>query len=221
MDRHRTTGRRRFALSIAAVPLLAAGIQPVLACRAPPQGMSAQQQLASATDVSLARAVRATPWIPARRPVDVAKLIEATLTPVWEKEPSGFKSGHWAQGAPRPRGAHPVQYEFVVEKRWLGPDTPGFTIMGVSVQEDRDAYLPEADFRKAAFWAAGGGRLSRGAASCYLSPSFVIGERYVIFQGQPIIARSFEHVATVNGQPDPDDRWLRYVEEGLGAVGLD
>lgn len=221
MDRYCTTGRRRFTLSIAAVLLLAAGIQPVLACRAPPQGMSAQQQLASATDVSLARVVRATPWTPARRPADIATLIEATLAPVWEQEPPELKRVHWAQGAPRPRGPHPVEYEFVVEKRLLGPDTSGFTILGTSAHEDRNAYLPEADFREAAFWAAGGGRLKLRAASCYLSPSFVIGERYLIFQGQPIIARSFEHVATVNGQPDPDDRWLKFVEETLRAVGMD
>lgn len=198
------------------VLLLAGAASPVHACRFLPQRIGAQEQVARATDVSLAKVVRATPrpHPPPHRPPD---------TPAWFVPYQGWNPALW-QSAPPDRGeAHyrvqyPVEYEFVVEKRWRGTDRETFTLMGVSPPTTYVDPGPQANQGREEFWEPGGGRFSR-LHFCTIDPWFVVGERYLVFVGDPVIARSYEHVATIEGRANPDDKWLRYVDAALG-VGL-
>jgi len=210
--------RKRYVTrrAAAAVFSLLAGMQAAWACRTPPMNLSAEQQLAYASDVSLARVVRATPLKdPAAPAIDRVKLVDRAMAPVWERELPGFPGRQTPFGAGQPGGSYPVEYEFVVERRFLGPDRPSFTIIGTFQEPEGAGSRPEADFRQEAFWAPGGGRLVTEVATCYPNPSFAVGERYLVFQGRPMSARGAEHVATVDGRPDPDDQWLKYVEQTL------
>ncbi|OIJ42705.1 hypothetical protein LO55_4502 [Massilia timonae] len=112
---------------------------------------------------------------------------------------------------------YPVEYEFVVEKRWRGADRATFTLMGVSPPTAFHDPGPEADQSREEFWEAGGGRYAR-MHLCSIEPWFVVGERYLIFVGHPVTARSYEHVATIEGRANPDDKWLAYVEERLSPA---
>jgi hypothetical protein len=53
---------------------------------------------------------------------------------------------------------------------------------------------------------------------CSIEPWFIVGERYLVFVGEPVIARSYEHVATVEGRANPGDKWLAYIEERLSPA---
>jgi hypothetical protein len=52
---------------------------------------------------------------------------------------------------------------------------------------------------------------------CVLRPDFTVGEMYLVFRGTPLTWRSFEHIESVRGRPNPGDRWLSYVREKLGG----
>ncbi|MEM8513888.1 hypothetical protein RCH14_003224 [Massilia sp. MP_M2] len=152
---------------------------PAQACRVPPvaQVVSPEQQIAMATDVSVARVTEAIP------------------SPLW--------SGG---------GRQLVDYTFEVQQRILGLPEQGFTISGA-----RGMTRPppsSVDHSDDAFWERGGGRLYNDA-DCVLRPDFIVGESYLIFRGKPATWRSFEHIATVRGRPDADDKWLSYVMEKL------
>jgi len=194
--------------------LLAGAVQPVIACRFLPQRISAEEQVARATDVALVKVVRATPrpHPPPPRPPD---------TPAWMVPYQGWNPALW-QSTPPDRGdehylvQYPVEYEFVVEKRWRGTDRKIFTLMGVSPPTTFADPGPQANQGLEAFWEPGGGRFGR-LHFCTIEPWFVVGERYLVFVGKPVIARSYEHIATIEGRANPDDRWLRYVDAALGA----
>lgn len=153
------------------------------ACHAPPreQLVTPAEQIALATDVSLARVVRATPS-------------------------SSFLSGT------RP----PFEYEFEVQQRLLGYPVQRFVLVGAQ-GETRPA-PPSDDHSDATFWQRGGGRLYNDP-DCVLRPNFTVGETYLIFRNARPTWRSFEHIATVQGHPDPHDKWLVYVKENLANRG--
>lgn len=205
---------KRLNTAVLLALLLAGAAQPVIACRSLPQRIGAQEQVARATDVSLVRVMRATPRPhPApQRPPD---------TPAWMLPYQGWNPALW-QSTPPDRGdehylvQYPVEYEFVVEKRWRGADRKTFTLMGVSPPTTFADPGPQANQGREAFWEPGGGRFGR-LHFCTIEPWFVVGERYLVFVGKPVIARSYEHVATIEGQANPGDKWLRYVDAALGA----
>lgn len=149
------------------------------ACYAPPreQVVTPEELLALATDVSVARVVRATP----------------SPVPAFGGRPS-------------------VEYEFEVQQRILGPDVPGFVLIGAK-GETRPA-PSSSDHSDKAFWERGGARLYNDP-DCVLRPNFVVGEHYLVFRGKPATWRSFEHIETVRGRPNPDDKWLSWVVERL------
>lgn len=153
------------------------------ACFAPPmeQVVTPDEQIALASDVVVARVVRATP-----------------LAPLLSHSNGG--------------GRPAVEYEFDVQERLLGPDERRFVLIGAQGENRRAS--PSNDHRDDAFWQRGGGRLHNDS-DCVLRPNFVVGEHYLIFRGKPATWRSFEHIETVRGRPDPDDRWLAYVKEKL------
>lgn len=152
------------------------------ACRTPPlkQVVTPEQQIAIATDVSVARVIRATP---------------APLS----------------AGGGRPA----IAYEFEVQERISGSADTQFTLIGAS-GETRPS-PGSSDHSDDAFWEQGGGRLYNDS-DCVLRPNFTLGETYLVFRGSPPTWRSFEHIASVGGRPNPDDKWLMYVKAKLGEV---
>lgn len=206
---------KRYKTTMLLALLLSASVaQPAQACRFLPQRQSAQEQLARATDVSLVRVVRALP-----RPTPAPRRPSATLA--WLEAHQGWNpalpdSALAAAGDEHYLASYPVEYTFQVEKRWRGTDRKTFTLTGTSPPTTWHDPGAEADQRREEFWAAGGGRFGR-LFLCKIDPWFIVGERYLVFVGDPVIARSYEHVATIDGQANPDDKWLRYIDDALGA----
>ncbi|WP_306393850.1 hypothetical protein [Telluria beijingensis] len=116
--------------------------------------------------------------------------------------------------------AHPIgddifEYRFIVLKRLAGPDTQSFTVQGLAPDSRFASDQGEhADHDGPRFWARGGGRVMNDP-SCTLRPWFTLGESYLVILDQPYTRRSFEHIATVDGQFDAKDKWLNYVEARL------
>jgi hypothetical protein len=151
------------------------------ACRTPPmeQVVTPEQQIAIATDVSVARVIRATP------------------SPL-----------------PASGGRPSVEYEFEVEERILGPDEPRFVIIGA--RGETRPRPGSTDHSDKEFWERGGGRLCNDS-DCVLRPNFTVGERYLVFRGNPATWRSFERIEFVRGRPNAEDKWLAYVKARLGG----
>jgi hypothetical protein len=149
------------------------------ACRKPPaeQMVTPDQQIALATDVSVARVIRATP---------------STL--------------------PALGGRPSVEYEFEVQQHLLGFPQSRFILVGA--QGETRPGPSSSDHSDGKFWERGGGRLYNDP-DCVLRPDFIVGEHYLIFRGKPATWRSFEHIETVRGRPNPNDRWLSFVKEKL------
>lgn len=149
------------------------------ACAVPPrqQMVTPEEQIALATNVALAKVVRATP-LPMQN------------------------SG----------GRPSVEYEFEVQERLLGSEEQRFVLIGAN--GDTRPNSSSNDHSDEAFWQRGGGRLYNDP-DCVLRPNFVIGENYLVFRGKPATWRSFEHIVTVRGKPNSDDRWLSYAKEKL------
>ena len=160
--------------------LLGALVSPVShACRVPPrqQLVTPDEQIAMATDISLAKVVSVNP--------------SATL------------AGGW-----RPS----VDYAFQVQERLLGPNEQRFVLVGA--QGETRPPPSSSDHSDEAFWQRGGGRLYNDP-DCMLRPGFILGEYYLVFRGPNATWRSFEHIRTVDGQPDAGDKWLSYVKAKL------
>jgi hypothetical protein len=136
-----------------------------------------EEQIALATDVTLAKVIWATP-----------------------SSISNFG------------GRPPVEYEFEVQERLLGLGAQRFVLIGASGETRPDS--SSSNHGEDAFWQRGGGRLYNDP-DCVLRPNFVVGETYLIFRGKPATWRSFEHIETVRGKPDTDDKWLSYVRDKL------
>lgn len=149
------------------------------ACYTPPreQVVTPEEQITLATDVSLAKVIRATP----------------SPIPSFGGRPS-------------------VEYEFEVQERLLGPGQQRFVLIGA--QGETRPNPSSNDHSDKAFWQRGGGRLYNDP-DCVLRPNFVVGENYLIFRGKPATWRSFEHIETVRGKPNTDDKWLSYAREKL------
>lgn len=119
--------------------------------------------------------------------------------------------------------AHPIgddtfEYRFAVLKRLAGPDTQSFTVHGTVPDSHFASDQGErADHDGPTFWARGGGRVMNDP-SCTLRPWFTLGESYLVILDQPYTRRSFEHIATVDGQFDASDKWLAYVEARLSPA---
>jgi len=116
--------------------------------------------------------------------------------------------------APNGGGRPTVEYEFEVVQRILGPDEARFTLIGA--KGETRMQQPASDHGDEGFWQRGGGRLYNDS-DCVLRPNFAVGESYLIFRDKPATWRSFEHIETVRGRPNPDDKWLTYVVEKLGS----
>jgi len=118
----------------------------------------------------------------------------------------------------QPIGDDTFEYRFVVLKRLAGSDTQSFTLQGIA-PDSRFASQPgdRADHDGLKFWARGGGRVMNDP-SCTLRPWFALGESYLVILDQPYTRRSFEHIATIDGQFDANDKWLSYVEARLNAA---
>ncbi|MEF9926821.1 MAG: hypothetical protein RR775_17720 [Massilia sp.] len=152
------------------------------ACRLPPreQVVTPEELLALATDVTLAKVIRATP------------------SPI------------------RNSGGRPsVEYEFEVQERLLGPEEQRFVLIGASGKTRPNP--SSNDHSDKTFWERGGGRLYNDP-DCVLRPNFAVGENYLVFRGQPATWRSFEHIETVRGKPDTDDKWLSYAKDKLESL---
>jgi hypothetical protein len=102
------------------------------------------------------------------------------------------------------------RFDFEVVKRLTGPDHQTFSVRGVESSVPVDV-APAGDHSDRRFLQSGGGRLHNDP-DCIIRPSFVVGKSYLAFLGQPVTHLSFEEIPLVDGQPDPTDFWLRYVE---------
>lgn len=105
-----------------------------------------------------------------------------------------------------------MEYEFEVQERLLGLGVQRFVLVGANGETRPDS--SSSNHSDDAFWQRGGGRLYNDQ-DCVLRPNFLVGETYLIFRGKPATWRSFEHIETVRGKPDTDDKWLSYVREKL------
>lgn len=171
--------RRAWAacLALGMASMLACGA--VHACRLPPveQRRTAEEQLAGAQDVALARVLRAVPL-----------------------------------------GGRAVRYDFDVVRRLAGPERQALSIQG-SAQPAMHRPIVTDDHDDPRFLERGGGRLVN-EPDCVLRPHFAVGEVYLVFLDQPAGWRSFEHIASTNGQYDASDSWLRLVEATLASRAL-
>jgi hypothetical protein len=102
-----------------------------------------------------------------------------------------------------------VRYDFVVDRRLLGPERREFSVTGRAVGKymEREDSMDHSD---AGFWQHGGGRLMN-EGDCVIRPAFRLGQRYLMFMDQTATWRSYERIATNN------DKWLAYVEDKLRA----
>lgn len=112
-------------------------------------------------------------------------------------------------------GGSAVEYRFVVRQRLAGADQTSFTLMGGTASGNhRDSSFDR--HTAPVFWQHGGGR-TINESDCIISPSFVLGESYLVFQGSPATWRSFEKIETVGGKVDENDQWLAYVKSRLAT----
>lgn len=130
----------------------------------------------------------------------IAQAVDVSLVLV--QEASAIEPGH-------------VRYDFVVEKRLRGPSRDRFSLV-VRADSAEESRSYSEDHTDAAFWQPGGGRLSN-YSDCEIHPRFTVGERYLVFYGDPVTKRSFERIRTIKGQASGEDRWLAYVEQRLSG----
>jgi hypothetical protein len=105
-----------------------------------------------------------------------------------------------------------VEYEFEVQECLLGLGVQRFVLIGAN-GEMRPA-SSSSNHGDEAFWQRGGARLYNDP-DCVLRPNFLVGETCLFFRGKPATWRSLEHIETVRGKPNADDKWLSYVREKL------
>ncbi len=112
-------------------------------------------------------------------------------------------------------GGSAVEYRFVVRQRLAGADQASFTLMGLTASGNhKDSSFEH--HTAPAFWKHGGGR-TINESDCVVSPSFVLGESYLVFQNSPVTWRSFEKIETIDGNIDENDQWLMYVKTRLAT----
>jgi hypothetical protein len=64
------------------------------------------------------------------------------------------------------------------------------------------------------FWQRGGGRVMN-EPDCLIYPDFAVGGTYLVFLDSPWTWRSFEKIELLDGAIDDRDKWLAYVKAGL------
>lgn len=124
-------------------------------------------------------------------------------------------------------------YEFEVQEHLFGADEKRFVIYGIRLAskshelEEQGSLWPSyrksfiarstdrfrvaggvaqsPDHSDAAFWEWGGGRLYNDTA-CLILPHFTLGETYLVFRGAPLNRRSYEHISTVDGRLNRNDK---------------
>ena len=164
-------------------------VQDAWACRLPPAGqlMDVDEQIAQASDVSLAQVVAATPL--AGNTVEYRFVV-------------------------RQRLAGPAQRTFTLRGRGAAPHAaPAFLSGGTAGAGERETSTFE-HHTAPAFWQRGGGR-TMNEADCAIHPVFTLGDSYLVFQNSPWTWRSFEKIEVVDGAVDEGDQWLAYVKAGL------
>lgn len=115
-------------------------------------------------------------------------------------------------------GGAAVEYRFVVRQRLAGAEQASFTLMGSTPSgKHQDSSFDR--HMAPVFWQHGGGR-TINESDCVISPSFVLGESYLVFQGSPATWRSFEKIETVDGNVDEKDQWLAYVKNRLATRAM-
>jgi hypothetical protein len=109
-----------------------------------------------------------------------------------------------------------TEYNFVVQKRVSGFTQENYTLKS-RFGEGRDEESSFGNHEDKEFWGRGGGRLTNDT-DCVIYPKFVVGNSYLAFFGQTLTRRSFEKIDNINGQPNMNDRWLRYVENKIRII---
>lgn len=164
-------------------------VQDAWACYRPPprQLMSVEEQVALASDVSLATVVAATPL--GGDAVDYRFVVLQRL-------------------------AGPDRNSFELRGRGAGrQDAMGVRFGAPGDLPERETST--FDHHTApSFWQRGGGR-SMNEADCLIHPVFTVGHSYLVFLGSPWTWRSFERIEVVEGAVDEGDRWLAYVKAAL------
>jgi hypothetical protein len=69
-----------------------------------------------------------------------------------------------------------------------------------------------------AFWKRGGGRVMNDT-DCAIYPDFAVGSTYLVFLDTPWTRRSFEKIGGSKGITGNGDQWLAYVKAGLEKQG--
>lgn len=110
---------------------------------------------------------------------------------------------------PRYDNGREVDYQFLVLKRFAGPDKLLFSISGRAPGRSRNTTFD--NHRDQAFWQRGGGRVMNDT-DCVIYPDFVVGKTYLVFRDPPMTWRSFEEIETADGRSGDDDKWLVYVQ---------
>lgn len=164
-------------------------VQDAWACRVPPasQLMGVDEQIALASDVSLAQVVAATPL--------EGNVVEYRFVVLQ-------------------RLAGPERRTFTLRGRAAGTSGASAFLAGGPADAGERENTSFERHTAPPFWQRGGGRTMNGA-DCAIQPAFALGDSYLVFQGSPWTWRSFERIEAVDGAVDEGDRWLAYVKAGL------
>jgi hypothetical protein len=152
------------------------------------QRIGVDEQIALASDVSVARVISATPLDDRR--VEYRFMVEQRLAG------QGADTFTVSGRAPVNTGAG-TRFGMLV---FAGPPAAG---------KGSDASFN--NHTDPAFWQRGGGRLMN-EPDCLIHPDFAVGGTYLIFLDSPWTWRSFEKIERVDS-----DKWLAYVKAGLEA----
>ncbi len=126
--------------------------------------------------------------------VVVAKVVRETISPV-----------------PAFGGRANVDYEFEAQERILGNDEPRFVLSGAKGETRSGPSIGRPSMKRSG---------SAAADACTTIPTASCGRTrgWRTLSGFPRQAcswRSFEHIETVRGRPNPADQWLSYVKAKL------
>ncbi|WP_313169726.1 hypothetical protein [Massilia oculi] len=176
---------------------------------APPSTTFLKSQLCAALLLGIlaspsSRACRVPPLEQMVTPeAQIAMAVDVSVAKVVRETPTSIPGGG---------GRLTVEYEFEVQERIQGLPVQRFIVVGAAGEtRPRPSSTDHSDEQ---FWRRGGGRLYNDS-DCVLRPDFEMGEMYLVFRGKPATWRSFEHIETVRGRPNPNDKWLAYVKEQL------
>lgn len=164
------------------------------ACYSPPsqQLMSVDEQIARASDVSVAWVINAVPL--QNDFIEYHFVVQERLA---GKGGNMFTVTGRAQASRRNGGSVATPTLHWPAAAGIGNET--------SVDNHTDP----------AFWKRGGGRVMNDTG-CAIHPDFVVGGTYLVFLDTPWTRRSFEKIGVSHGVAGNGDQWLAYVKAGLG-----